>query len=189
MSALLKDPMSVEAFLEWNSRQEAWYEFDGQGPLPMNGGTISDGLIQVNLLVALAAAVGTGPFHVLGAGTGILAGRGVRYPDALIAPAGLPGDDRIAANPLIVFEILSPTTASIDRIDKNQEYRDTPSIQRYVILEQDRVAATVFARQGNDWAGHVIIGDTDLPLPEAGASIRLRDLYRGIALLDHANNG
>jgi hypothetical protein len=48
---------------------------------------------------------------------------------------------------------LSPSTASVDRIVKNQEYRDTPSILRYVMLEQAQMAATVFSRQGDDWAG------------------------------------
>jgi hypothetical protein len=46
----------------------------------------------------------------------------------------------------------------------------TPSIQRYVILEQDRQAATVFSRDQDDWAGHLIADDAELAMLEIGIS-------------------
>jgi Uma2 family endonuclease len=57
----------------------------------------------------------------------------------------------VITDPVVIFEVLSPSTATTDHIVKKQEYRDTPSIQRYVMLEQDRQAATVFARTDDDW--------------------------------------
>ncbi len=83
-------------------------------------------------------------------------------------------------DPVVVFEVLSPGTASIDHFVKNQEYRDTPSIQRYVILEQDFVGATVFARVGDDWVGHVVGVDAVLTMPEISIDIPLAELYDGL---------
>ena len=77
---------------------------------------------------------------------------------------------------MVVFEIISPSTSGMDHIIKNQEYRDTPSIQRYAILKQDRQAATVFSRDHGDWAGHVIAGETGLDMPEIGISVPLAEL-------------
>jgi Uma2 family endonuclease len=85
-------------------------------------------------------------------------------------------------DPVVVFEILSPSTLTTDRIVENQEYRDTPSIQRYVMLEQDQQAATVFARNGDDWVGHVLSGDVVLDMPEIGISMTLAELYEGLEL-------
>ena len=65
-------------------------------------------------------------------------------------------------DPVVVFEILSPGTSYKDRIEKNREYRATPSIQRYVILEQSSPAATVYTRAGNDWVADFLISDADL---------------------------
>ncbi len=48
----------------------------------------------------------------------------------------------------MVFEVISPGTSRTDRIDKLREYQATASIQRYVILEQDSIGATVFSRLG-----------------------------------------
>jgi hypothetical protein len=46
------------------------------------------------------------------------------------------------------------------RANQGERYRDTPSIQRYIILEQHRNAATLFARAGGDWIGHVFLDGT-----------------------------
>ena len=43
--------------------------------------------------------------------------------------------------PWVIIEVLSPSTSATDRIVKNGEYQAMPSIQCYVILEQDRVAS------------------------------------------------
>jgi Uma2 family endonuclease len=86
----------------------------------------------------------------------------------------------VVTDPVVVFEVLSPGIASIDHFVKNQEYRDTPSIQRYVILEQDFVGATVFARVGDDWVGHVVGADAVLTMPEISIDIPLAELYDGL---------
>ena len=106
----------------------------------------------------------------------------VRYPDAFVVCSPVRDKATFVTDPVVVFEIISPSTSGVDRIIKNQEYRDTPSIRRYVILEQDRQAATVFSRDHGDWAGHVIAGDTGVAMPEIGISIPLADLYTGVEL-------
>ena len=50
-----------------------------------------------------------------------------------------------------------------------------------MILAQDRQQATVFARVGNDWVGHIFSGDALLEMPEIGISIPLAELYEGVS--------
>jgi Uma2 family endonuclease len=94
----------------------------------------------------------------------------------------IPRGTTVVTDPVVVFEVPSPSTATTDRIVKNQEYRDTPSVQRYVMLEQDQQAATVFARAGDDWIGHVVSGDSVLGMPEIGIEVALAELYEGVTL-------
>jgi Uma2 family endonuclease len=79
--------------------------------------------------------------------------------------------------PVVVFEILSPSTSRTDRIEKLREYQATPSIQRYVILEQDSIAAMVFARHGDDWIGTALTEADTLQMPEIGIELALADIY------------
>ena len=98
-----------------------------------------------------------------------------REPRVEIRMAG-DGDERL----ITAIEILSPSTSVTDRITKNREYRQTPSINRYVILEQTSQAATVYTRAGTDWNAEVIVGEMDLALPEIGISVPLSELYQGV---------
>jgi Uma2 family endonuclease len=112
----------------------------------------------------------------------LVAGR-VRYPDAVATCSPVVLDEDIVPEPLVVFEVLSASTASVDRIAKNEEYRQTPSIWRYVMLEQDRIAATVFAREGGRWTGSVLAGaEAVLAMPEIGVDLRLGEVVRNLDL-------
>ena len=182
MSNALFRPMTVEAFLDWEERQPTRFEFDGFRTSAMTGGSADHSRVQRNLIAALTSRLKGKPCEPFGSELKILAAGSVRYPDAFVTCSPVPGKATHATGPVVVFEIISPSTSGVDRIIKNQEYRDTPSIQRYVILEQDRQAAMVFSRDHGDWAGHVIAGDTDLTMPEIGISIPLSELYTGVEL-------
>ena len=112
-----------------------------------------------------------------------VAGR-IRYPDAFVVCSPIPPRAQVVHEPVVVFEILSPSTDRTDRFVKNREYRDTPSIQRYAMLEQSCPEATVFSREGGDWVGHLVPGDADLVLPEIGISLPMGELYEGVTFSD-----
>lgn len=174
--------MTVEVFLEWEERQPARYEFDGLHVYAMTGGSADHSRVQRNLIAELTSRLKGKPCEPFGSELKILAAGSARYPDAFVTCSPVKGKATYATDPVVVFEIISPSTSGVDRIIKNQEYRDTPSIQRYVILEQDRQAAMVFSRDHGDWAGHVIAGDTELVMPEIGISVPLADLYIDVEL-------
>ena len=106
----------------------------------------------------------------------------VRYPDGTVVCGPQDNRDLGTSTPVAVFEVLSPSTAGTDRIVKAREYQATPSVQRYVMLEQDRVAATLFARLSDGWSGQVLAAGDTLAFPELGISVPLDDLYVGVAL-------
>jgi len=181
MSMSQQRPMSLDAFLAWERRQELRYEFDGFEPVAMTGGTLNHSAIATNLVTALQRRLGSrcrvyrGDVKILPAGR-------VRYPDAAVTCSPIDGQSDILPNPVVVFEVLSPSTAATDRVTKNAEYAATPSIQRYVMLEQVRVGATVFARDGANWVGTVLLDDAVLAMPEIGVELPLIELYAGVEL-------
>jgi Uma2 family endonuclease len=183
MSDTLRQLMSLEAFLEWEERQPARYEFDGVHARAMTGGSAGHSRVQRNLIAVLVDRLRGGSCEPFGSELKILAAGSVRYPDAFVVCSHVRDQATFVTDPVVVFEIISPSTSGVDRITKNQEYRDTPSIQRYVILEQDRQAATVFSRDHGDWAGHVIAGDTELAMPEIGITVPLAELYAGVEVV------
>jgi hypothetical protein len=55
-----------------------------------------------------------------------------------------------------------------------------PSVERYVMIEQDRIDATVYTRASGDWRHHILIEDSILVLPEIGVELALAELYEGL---------
>jgi Uma2 family endonuclease len=174
--------MTLAEFLEWESKQELRYEFDGAQPIAMAGGTAAHNRIQRNLALSLGNRLRGKPCEFFGSDLKIEAAGKIRYPDGFVVCSPLANTETIVRDPVVIFEVLSPSTSGKDRIIKNREYQATPSVQRYVILEQDRIAATVFARVDGDWIGHVLTEDAVLSMPEAGIELPLAEIYEGIDL-------
>ncbi len=168
--------MSVDAFLAWERGQELRYEFNGRRIVGMTGGSLNHSAIATNLATALGRRLQPA-CRVYRGDVKILVGGSVRYPDAVVTWSPVDGNADVVPNPVVVFEVLSPSTASVDRILKNAEYRNTPSIQRYVMLEQVRVGATVFVRDGANWNAQILLGDAVLRLPELGVELPLTEIY------------
>jgi Uma2 family endonuclease len=181
MRATVRKPMTRVAFLEWEERQTERFEFDGFQPVAMTGGTNEHSLIQTNVIVALRQRAQGGPCRVHAGHLKVETAAGYRYPDAFVTCTPVPRGATVV-EPVVVFEVISPSTAATDRIVKVREYGATPAIRRYVILEPDARAATIFSHDQGVWSGVVIDGEADLDLPELGITVPLAELYQDVAL-------
>ena len=178
MSATRRQAMSVDEFLDWAEAQEERYEFDGEQPVLMTGGDISHNRLIRRLLLSLTSLIEGRPLEVLGPETGVSTiGRRIRYPDALILPAGEPGSTRVLRGVTAVFEVISPTSSSMDRIVKLREYGAVDSIRSYVILETETEAATVFdKRPDGGWSATPVTAEGFVALPSIGIELPLARL-------------
>ena len=182
MSALPK-PMSLDEFIAWEERQEPRYEYDGAVTEAMTGGTWNHGGIQANLLAALHPQLRGGPCRLVGEIVKIKTASSVRYPDAMVVCAQVDGKATWTSAPVVIFEILSPSTARKDLGAKNAEYQTLNALRRYVVLHQNVAAAEVFYRNDQDeWVHEFLAADGALTMPEISASLPLAACYEGIEL-------
>ena len=181
MSVALQKGMTAEEFLVWEEQQELRYEFDGFQPVAMTGAREAHEDIVVNLITALGTRLRGRDCRAYAANMKVFVDGSYRYPDALIVCGPRDPKRTVAVEPVVVFEVISDSTENTDRIVKAMEYRNTPSIQRYVILQQTQIGATVFTRNGDDWAARVQGRGSVLHLPEAGIEVPLDELYDGLA--------
>jgi Uma2 family endonuclease len=182
MNLVLRKPMTLAEFLAWEERQPLRYEFDGVGPVATTGGTLGHSAIQRNLAFSLTARLRGKPcqFHGSDLKFQVAEGR-IRYPDGMVVCSPVDRNATVVHDPVVVFEVLSSSTTRNDRIIKAREYQATPSVKRYVMLEQDGVGATVYARSGDAWTHEILVAGSILALPEIGVELPLAQLYEGIA--------
>jgi len=180
MNVALRKPMTVEQFSAWEERQELRHEFDGVRPVARPGDTAAHAAIQRNLLVALAERLRGTLCEPYGSTLKILVDSRIRYPDAFVVCTPVEPKATVVADPVVVFEILSESSAHTDLVLKNAEYRACASVLRYVVLEQAQPGALAFVRKGEDWTAETLGGaDAVMSLPELGIEIPLAEVYEG----------
>ena len=110
------------------------------------------------------------------------------YPDIAVACEEILLDDAhndTLLNPIVLIEVLSPSTEAYDRGEKFAHYRRLESLQEYVLIAQDKARIEHFARQGEQWVLSEISDLTGtLHLPSIGCHLPLNDIYEKVELVD-----
>jgi Uma2 family endonuclease len=111
-----------------------------------------------------------------------LQGRDHFETDLTVSCGPLDRDDRgIVSDPVLIVEVLSPSTDRDDVFIKLPAYQRIPSSQEILYLETERVAATVYRRSAAGWQTiELAEADAQLQLDTVGLDIALGSLYRGI---------
>ena len=175
--------MTREDFLAWAEGQEERYEFDGFQPVAMTGGTNNRGAIARNLNGQLYLLLrGKACQFMTAKGGGVATvGDKVRCPDATVTYSPIPGTERLVPDPMVVFEVLSASSAQTDQMIRRLEYQAVPSIRRYVLIDQTKVGVTVhFRHDEGAWNTEPLNARDVLRLPEIGIEIHVDDLYEGV---------
>ena len=109
------------------------------------------------------------------------------YPDLMVTPRPSelqPGRRDTVVNPIVVAEVLSPSTERYDRGEKFAAYRSIASLQEYVLVSQSRVQVEQFVRQADDrWVLTVVSGmEAAIALATVPLEFTLAKLYEEVAL-------
>jgi len=75
------------------------------------------------------------------------------YPDVVIVcgePRIAESDPQSITNPVVIFEVLSPSSEAFDRGGKFAHYRSLATLKEYMIVAQDAVRVEKYARQPDD---------------------------------------
>ncbi|MBD2187637.1 Uma2 family endonuclease [Pseudanabaena mucicola] len=106
------------------------------------------------------------------------------YPDAMVVDSQLQfhdGREDEILNPLLIIEVLSPSTQKYDRTDKFEMYRSIPSLCEYLLIRQDRPFVERYTKQLNGWLFSDFNGLEDsISLESIKIELAMTKIYRGI---------
>ena len=148
----------------------------------MPGGSAAHVTIAMSIGFALRDVLrGTGcrPF---GSDMKVIANGTVRYPDVSVTCRPIDDRDDRLTEPVVVIEVLSPSTERIDRGRKKLDYFATPSIQQYAIVEQDERLVDLYTRTDAGWVNDVITDKAALKLSSIGVELSLDTIYEDTEL-------
>jgi Uma2 family endonuclease len=182
-------PTETEAFLRWAMRLDPDHPFKYE----LSEGKVSRMMIQIsrahwlvtaNILGELLRELDRTRFQAGPAEFGVRTATGVRYPDAIVDRASAGLGDLACEAPILIVEVLSPSTAGLDFTVKLEEYKAITSVQTYLICSQDEPRAWVWSRQGDrSWPRlptELAAREGAIPLGGLGIEITMAAIFRGI---------
>jgi Putative restriction endonuclease len=122
-------PTDPDAFLRWNEGREGKRELvKGRVVEYVINVTRAHVRIVTRLLIELASKLDPKRFEAYTVDIGLKTPDGVRYPDLVVDVAGGDGKDLAVTAPVLVCEVLSPSSIVRDTVEKQRDYTGIPSL-------------------------------------------------------------
>ena len=106
------------------------------------------------------------------------------YPDVMVDCSGKE-EDYYTEFPTIIVEVLSKSTRQHDKTFKRQAYFQIPSLQEYILIEQDFVEIERWYKtQDNHWEQSVHYLGDDITFASLNLTVTVEDIYRRVKNVD-----
>jgi Uma2 family endonuclease len=144
-------PQTLEEFEAWHARQPERWEFIDGRPRMMAPASMKHSIIKANAFAALLGALAGTPCTVLIDGPQILTPEISAIPDVVVTCGAIDLSTPVIAEPVIIVEVMSPSSEADDAGRKWFSYRKIASLQHYLVLSQDERVVQVHSRAGDLW--------------------------------------
>lgn len=179
--AALQLPMSADDFLAWDAQQTIKHEFVRGEVFAMAGAGEAHVTLSLNVAMALRQHLHGSPCRtfITDMKLRVEAANAFYYPDVMVtcSPADA-GDAMVKREPVLLVEVLSPSTAAYDRGEKFAAYRQIRSLREYLLIDPDTRRCDLY-RLGTDglWVLHPFEPGQDLRLASVDLSLPATTLW------------
>jgi Uma2 family endonuclease len=180
MSAIAEKWLDVDEFLSWADGREGKWELHDGVPVAMAPERLRHTASKSDAMFALRTAIDRvgAPCRAYAEGITIRVRENRAFvPDAVVVCPSAPPDKIEISNPLIVVEVLSPSTLAFDHGVKLEGYFSLPSLAHYLILDPDRRVVIHHARGRDDIIETRILHDGSLRLDPPGLEVAVAALF------------
>lgn len=171
--------LSVEEYLEGELKGDVKHELVGGQAYAMVGASRYHVLIAGALHAALHNHLRGSACRPYMSDMKVRVGDDFYYPDVLVSCA-TEGHDYYEAEPVLIAEVLSPSSETRDRVEKRLAYQRLPSLTEYVLIAQDKVQAEVYRRIEEGWEIERFGEHDDLRLESVDLTIPMVEIYRNM---------
>lgn len=174
---------TVEEYLAFEEASPIRHEYVGGFLYAMVGSTIRHSLIVTNLTTALRVASRRTRCTVHSQAMRVRADNDLfYYPDIVLYCGNADPETRDLYDADTIVEVLSPSTASVDRREKLRAYLRINGLSTYLIVWQDQRRVERHYRDGDTWRQIDLVHDGTIHLSTLGIDLSLDEIYEGVPL-------
>jgi Uma2 family endonuclease len=179
------DWISPDEYLAGEAIAESKSEYLDGKVYAMAGATRAHNIISTNALVTIGSHLRGKPCQPFGSDMRVrmpaIVGEIYYYPDVSVTCDPSDTADLFIEKPVLIIEVLSPETRRTDLREKRLSYFSVPSLEAYLILEQDHPAALLFEKIDGNWQERIFSDrGAEVSLNPIQLKIPLADFYTGV---------
>ena len=182
--AKLKNKISAEDYLAGEAVNPVKHEYVFGEVYAMAGTSDNHNRIAVNITTALSNHLRDSPCEPFFADIKVRVSPNVYYyPDVLVMCEQTPENKYFRSEPVLLVEVISPSTKEIDRREKLLFYQQMPSVREYAVVEQEKMHVEIHRRQADDsWTTYYFGQDADeqIEFQSVGLTLTLGEIYRRV---------
>ena len=175
--------MSAEEYLIWEPTQDQRYEYWDGEVVAMSGSTRNHNRVSANFSKLLddSLADSSCEVYIVDVKVQVEPGHKYFYPDVVVTCDQRDSHPQLIQFPCLIIEVLSPSTEAADRGNKFAAYRQSPTVQEYVLVQVVQPSVEVFRRnEQGKWVLSDYNLDDKLPLESVNIEIAIADLYKQV---------
>lgn len=177
--------LTADAFMEWAAEQSAGrFELAAGEIVAMARERLGHTRVKTEVLIALRSAIAAKALGCEAIGDGFsvrIDDLSVYEPDALVRCGPKAANDILAIHdPVIVVEVVSPSSRGVDTGVKLTEYFRLPSVRHYLIVQTEARAVIHHFRDGTGAIGIRILHDGPLMLDPPGLELSITDVFASL---------
>ena len=185
MSERAERGMTIEAFLAWQAKQDTRYELVNGQPVAMTGAKLRHDRVTVNVVSEITRQLRASgnPCDAFSDDIAIRTpGGNVRRPDVSVLCPPFDEEAMISDRPRLVVEVLSESTAGLDRFMKLEEYKTIESLDAIVMIDPTQIEVGLWTRDDRRaWhATRVTDAKAVLAVPSLGLSLGIAAVYERV---------
>ena len=173
------DLISVDDYLTSELRSDIKHELIDGYVYAMAGASANHERISVNVLSEFRNHLKGSPCEPFGSDMKLRINSNFFYPDVMVDCHFDNSEPYFTQTPIIIVEVLSRTTRKKDTTFKLLSYINIPSLQEYVMIEQDFVDVQVFRRSEGWLVKHYFLGD-EVTLESIDLTLSVEDIYHRV---------
>jgi Uma2 family endonuclease len=182
--AKLKTKISVEDYLEGEKISPVKYEFVYGEVYAMAGTSDNHNRIVNEIVARLVVHLRDSRCEPFSGEIKVRVSLNVYYyPDVLVSCEENPENPYFRNKPILIIEVLSPSTQEIDRREKLLFYQQMPSVQEYAVVEQKKMHVEIHRRQPDGrWITYYFNqnADEEVEFQSVELTMTLGEIYRRV---------
>lgn len=172
--------ITAQEYLDGEQYSDVRHEYVAGRVYAMVGASAAHNLIVGNFHAALHSHLRGKPCQVFTSDMKVHLADAFYYPDVMVGCDPSDRNDYYRERPIIIIEVMSPSTEARDALEKRVAYQSLESLREYLLVAQDKMEVRIYRRTGDAWELETCTEKDQVRLAAVALEVPIEQIYEDV---------